>query len=317
MTERRRHGSEPETERLPRDLFEQITSVRLRRPQTVSEQAARRLRPEPLTKDGRFAVLVADQPARQALAAGSDSLALGNRHSFLSRIVFALTAGGLDGVAATTDVIEELLIICHLLEQRGHPRILDGKLLIASMNPGGAAGSVWEIDSRFTSFVPQTVAALRLHGVRLTLRLAAAEARSADAVAACATAITELNALGLAVFLDATPVRKADGRWRTLREPADLVKLAGLASALGDSSLGLWLALPFCEGFAAVAAATTLPLLVSTGADVTEAGQCVEEVKAAVNSGPNVRGALLPASVLFLEGAADAVKAISRTVHGA
>ncbi|MDI6858241.1 MAG: hypothetical protein QME71_08020 [Dehalococcoidia bacterium] len=302
-------------ERLPRDLFEEITGVRLRRPQTVSEQAGRRLRPEPLTKDGRLALLVADQPARQALASGGDPLALSDRYSFLSRIVFALTAGGLDGVAATTDVIDELLIVCHLLEERGHPRILDGKLLIASMNPGGAAGSVWEIDSRFTSFVPQTVAVLRLDGARLTLRLTASETRSADAVAACAAAITELNALGLTVFLDAAPVQKADGRWRTLREPADLVKLAGLASALGDSSLGLWLALPYCEGFAAVAAATTLPLFVSTGADVTDAGQCVEETQAAMRAGPNARGALLAASVLFLEGAADAVKAVARAVR--
>lgn len=309
-------GREPQGEGLlSRELFEGITQVRLRHPQAVAEQAAKRLRPELPTRDGKLTLLAADQPARQAIAVAGDPLALGDRYRFFSSVVFALTTAGLDGVVGTTDVIEDLLILCHLMERRGEPPLLNDKLLVAAMNPGGAAGTVFEIESRFTSFVPQTVAALRLDGARLTLRIAASEARSADAVAACAAAITELNALGLTVFLEAGAVQKADGRWRTLKEPADLIKLVGLASALGDSSLGLWLAVPYCDDFASVSGATTLPILLSTGAEVAEAAQAVQEVEAAMSAGANVRGALLAANVLFLEDGPESAAAVAHAVH--
>jgi hypothetical protein len=310
-------GQEPQREGpLSRELFAAVTEVRLRRPHTAEEQAAKRLRPDIEVLDGKLTLLAADQPARQEIAVAGDPLALGDRYSYLSRIVLALTTAGIDGVVGTTDVIEDLLILCHLMEQRGEPPLLDQKLLVASMNPGGVAGSVFEIEAPFTSFVPQTVAALRLDGAKLTLRIAAGEPRSAGAIAACAVAITELNALGLTVFLEAALLRKADGRWRTLREAADLVKLVGLASALGDSSLRLWLAVPYCDDFAAVSAATTLPLLVSAGGEAGEAATAVAEVEAAMRAGANVRGALLAANVLFLDGGLETAAAVSRAVHG-
>ena len=44
-----------------------------------------------------------------------------------------------------------------------------------------------------------------------------------------------------------------------------LARLAGVASALGDSSRYLWLKLPYCEGYETVARATTLPILLLGG----------------------------------------------------
>src|SRR5947208_9378426 len=49
-----------------------------------------------------------------------------------------------------------------------------------------------------------------------------------------------------------------------------LARLAGVASALGDSSRYLWLKLPYCEDYEVVARSTTLPILLLGGESAGE-----------------------------------------------
>ena len=100
-----------------------------------------RVRPDALTgSTGRLMLVAADHPARGALRAGDDALAMADRCRLLDRLSVALSRPGVDGVLGTADVIEDLLLL----------GALDGKVVIGSMNRGGLAGTVFEIDDRFT-----------------------------------------------------------------------------------------------------------------------------------------------------------------------
>jgi DhnA family fructose-bisphosphate aldolase class Ia len=84
-----------------------------------------------------------------------------------------------------------------------------------------------------------------------------------------------------------------------VKTAAALARLAGVASALGDSSRLLWLKLPYCEDFAIVARATTLPILLLGGESAGDASVFLRQLDSAMKAGPNVRGALVGRNVLY------------------
>ena len=115
----------------------------------------RRQQPAGLVGDtGRLLLVAADHPARGALRAGDDALAMGDRAELLGRLVRALERPGVDGVLGTADILEDLLLL----------GALDGKVVIGSMNRGGLAGTVFEIDDRFTGYDAAAIAARWLPG---------------------------------------------------------------------------------------------------------------------------------------------------------
>ena len=85
-------------------------------------------------------LVAADHTARGFLRAGSDAMAMADRFRLLERLSVALSRPGVDGVLGTADIIEDLLLM----------GALEGKVVIGSMNRGGLAGTVFEIDDRFT-----------------------------------------------------------------------------------------------------------------------------------------------------------------------
>jgi DhnA family fructose-bisphosphate aldolase class Ia len=78
-----------------------------------------------------------------------------------------------------------------------------------------------------------------------------------------------------------------------------LARIAGVASALGDSSRYLWLKLPYCDGYDAVARATTLPILLLGGESAGSPAPFLNQLASALAAGPNVRGALVGRNVLY------------------
>jgi DhnA family fructose-bisphosphate aldolase class Ia len=301
----------------PRALFEAITDVRLRRPEVVAAEAARRKRRDVLAPDSKLTILAADHPARRLTNVGSDPVAMGDRYQYLGRILRVIASDEFDGVMATTDVIEELFIVSHLVREAGSPPFLDGKVMLGCMNRGGLAGTVFEMDDRFTSFTPDSIAALRLDAAKMMFRLADNDPGSLDTIASCAEAISKLNALGISTFLEPLAVQKTEGRWKTLKEPTALIKVIGVASALGGSSLRLWLKIPYCHDFEQVARATTLPILMLGGEAAGDPTGILEEFAAGMRAGSNVRGALVGRNVLF-PGDDDPLAtamAVQRIVH--
>ena len=301
----------------PVGLFRAITEVRVCRPEVVAEEAATRQRREVLAPDGRLTVLAADHPARGVTNVGADPLAMGDRYQYLGRVLRVISSEEFDGVMATTDIVEELFIANRLVREAGGPGFLDGKVILGCMNRGGLAGTAFEMDDRFTSFTPGRIAALRLDGAKLMFRLADDEPGSLETILGCVQTITELNALGIPVFLEPLAVRKADGRWKTVKEAAAIIRVVNIASALGDSSLNLWLKIPYCDDYERVARATTLPILMLGGEAAGDPTGILQEFAIGMRAGPNVRGALVGRNILFpgLDDPVATAMAVQRIVH--
>ena len=284
---------------LPASVLAKITEVRVTDTRCAARSANSRQRRSSLTLDGKLNILAADHPARRVTKVGDDSLRMADRHGYLARIVRVLQSDVVDGVMATMDVLEDLLILHHLILEAGGPGLLDNRLLIASLNRGGLAGASWEMDDPVTGPSPATCAALKLDGAKLLLRICDEETASLDTMLYCSEAISEMNALGLPTFLEPLPVVKDKNNYKVVKTAEALARIVGVASALGDSSRDLWLKLPYCENYEVVAGATTLPILLLGGESVGDATPLLREIAAGLAAGSNVRGALVGRNVLY------------------
>ncbi len=284
---------------LPDSLMAGLTEARVADPELPVRTAASRVRRERLAPTGRLNILAADHPARRITRVGENPLAMADRHDYLARILRVLIAPGVDGLMATMDILEDLLAISAFVAEAGGPPFLDNKLLIASLNRGGLAGSSWELDDPITGASPAACVAWNLDGAKILLRIADEEAGSLHTMLASARAITESNALRLPMFLEPLPVVRTAKGWTVCKDREALARIAGVASALGDSSRYLWLKLPYCEGYDTVARATSLPILLLGGESAGQASPFLREMAAALGAGPNVRGALVGRNVLY------------------
>ena len=284
----------------PISVFDRVTEVRVRRPQLILQEAARRQRRADLAPQGRLVLLAADHPARMLTAVGENPIAMGDRHQYLGRILRIISVPGIDGVIATTDIIEDLLIINALIREAGGPSFLDQRVLLGSMNRSGLAGSAWETDDRLTCFTPDSLEDLGLDGGKVVVRICPEEPELTNrTLEYCSRAIRGSNERGLPVFVEPVPVAKVDGRLRLRRTVPDIVKVIGVASALGDSSRGLWLEVPYIDGFERVARSTSLPLFVVAGGVPDDPTPMLSQFSDAVRARTNVRGGLIGRSVLF------------------
>lgn len=277
-------------------LLTRLTDIRVQDPEYAFRAATSRERRTSLTLDGKLNILAADHPARRVTGVGGNPLGMADRHDYLARIVRVLMGSAVDGVMATMDIIEDLLILNDL---SGHESFLKEKLLIASLNRGGLAGSRWEMNDPMTGASPAACSSWKLDGAKILMRICDEEADSLKTMVASAGAITELNALGIPTFLEPLPVVKSEKGYKVVKNAEALAKIVGVASALGDSSRLLWLKLPYCENYAVVARATTLPILLLGGESVGDPTAFLREVAAGMSASANVRGALVGRNVLY------------------
>ncbi len=302
---------------LPASALAKVTEARINDPERALFAATKRTRRDRLTRDGRLNILAADHPARRVTGVGDNPIAMADRHDYLARITRALMSDQVDGVMATMDIIEDLLVLDDLLREAGGQTLLDDKLIIASLNRGGLAGSVWEMDDPMTGATARTCAEWNLDGAKILMRLCDDEPASLKTMLASAQAINETNSLKLPMFLEPLPVVKTDKGYKVAKTAEALAKIVGVASALGDSSRYLWLKLPYCENYEIVARATTLPILLLGGEAVGDAAPLLREIAAGLAAGENVRGALVGRNVLY-PGAEDPLgvaEAAGRIIH--
>jgi hypothetical protein len=284
---------------LPDRLLARLTETRIDDPEFAWNAAQARVRRKRLAPDGRLNLLAADHPARDVTKVGQQPLAMADRRDYLARILRVLSCERVDGIMATMDILEDLLTIDGYLREAGAPTLLDNRLLIASLNRGGLAGSSWELDDPMTGATPGACQAWHMDGVKTLLRVDQTEPASLKTMLACAQAINECNALHLPMFLEPLPVTKTTGGYAVSKTPEALARLAGVASALGDSSRYLWLKLPYCDNYQTVARATTLPILLLGGESAGDPAQFLQQLESAMSAGPNVRGALVGRNVLY------------------
>ena len=291
------------------DHMQALTDLRVNKPERVFEIAKERSRRPQLTTDGKLNIIACDHPARRVTAIGDFPFAMADRQDYLGRMVRVLANDACDGIMATMDILEELLLLQEITGQR----FLDNKLMVGSINRGGLDKSLWEMDDPGTGITPETCAEWNLDGAKLLLRLCDDDQYSLKTVQMCADMITRLNAQKLPTFLEPLPVENTPAGFRVIKKAEDLCKITGVASALGDSSRYLWLKLPFCEQFEHVAKSTTLPILLLGGDATGEPSETVDTIRQAMRAGHNVRGVMLGRNALY-PGAADPLD-VAREIH--
>ena len=283
-------------------ILNAITDVRVNNPAVVLEEAKKRVRRKALTRDGRLTILAADQAAGLVSGVKGEPVAMGDRLESLGRVLRVIALSDFDGMVATPDLVEDLLIVNHLVKGKGGPGFLDEKVILGSMGLPG------EMDDRFASFTAEAIERMRLDGAKLTFRLEEDEIASDRNIERCAEAIVELNRLGVPVFLEALPVKM---------DAEALVKIISIAPALGDSSARTWLMAPYCQGYERVARTTTLPILMVDDEAPGDPRDMLEGFAQGMRSGANVRGVSVGREVL-LPGRDDPLAvamAIYKVVH--
>jgi len=284
---------------LPPARLDAITEARVRRPRMVAQEAKRRRRRPGLSPDGRLILAALDHPGRGVNEIGGDPLAMGDRHQYLARARRALDDPDLDGVMATADVLEELLILSALERAETGRGFLDGRVLVGSMNRGGVQGAVFEMDDAFTAMSAARIAELGLEGGKMMYRFDPQDPGSGRTIHACARALNELRRHRLAGFLEPLGVMKTGSGWAPAKDAATLVRHCGIAAALGDSSLHLWLKIPIVDGLERVCRATTLPLLLLGGPARGTAEETLADFARGFAAGPRVRGAIVGRNLLY------------------
>lgn len=303
---------------MPASVLDEITDVRVDHPRWVMKEARKRKRRKRLTADGRLVLAAVDHPARGVTEIRGDALAMGDRHQYLARTRRVLEDPELDGVMATPDVLEELLILSHLERRRTGQGFLDGRVLVGSMNRGGLAGSAFEMDDTFTSMSAARIAELGFDGGKMMYRLDPQDPASGRTIQACAEALNDLGAHGLPGFLEPLGVVKQGQGYTPAKDAATLVRQCGIAAGLGDSSMHLWLKVPIVDDLARVCRATTLPLLLLGGPARGTAAETLRDFAGGLAAGARVRGAIIGRNLLF-PGDADPLplsRALTSLVHG-
>jgi Cgl0159-like len=238
------------------DRVAEIVETRVRRPDAIAVAAARRTRPPSLVGGrGRLMLVAADHPARGALRAGDRPLAMADRANLLERLCLALSRPGVDGVLGTADILEDLLLL----------GAIDGKVAIGSMNRGGLAGTVFEIDDRFTGYDAATIAAMNLDGGKMLLRIDPEDPATAPTLEACGRAVTELAGHRLVAMVEPFISHRVDGRVRNDLSPEAMIRAITVSSGLGGTSAYTWLKVPVVDAMERVMAASTLPALLLGG----------------------------------------------------
>ncbi|OAH09660.1 Cgl0159 family (beta/alpha)8-fold protein [Streptomyces jeddahensis] len=268
-----------------------IVSVRARQPETIAEAAAHRTRRPLIGESGRLMIVAADHPARGALGVGDRRLAMANRADLLERLCIALSRPGVDGVLATADILEDLLLL----------GVLDNKIVMGSLNRGGLAGASFEMDDRFTGHRPQDIQRLRFDAGKLLLRIDYDDPGSLTTLQSTARAIDDMAALRLPVFVEPFISRRVDGAVRNDLSAEAVTRSIAIASGLAGTSAYTWLKLPVTENpddMAQVLETSTLPVVLLGGEVGRDQESAYEKWRKALRQ-PTVQGLVVGRSLLY------------------
>ncbi|MEU9913968.1 deoxyribose-phosphate aldolase [Streptomyces sp. NPDC051001] len=267
-----------------------LASLRARHPEAIAEAAARRARRPLLGDSGRLMIVAADHPARGALGVRDRPLAMADRADLLERLCIALSRPGVDGVLATADILEDLLLL----------GVLENKVVMGSMNRGGLAGAAFELDDRFTGHRAQDLARLRFDAGKLLLRIDFDDPGSLTTLESTARAIDDMAAHRLPLFVEPFLSRRLGGRVVNDLSPEAVTRSIAIASGLGGTSAYTWLKLPVThdpDDMAEVLDASTLPAVL-LGGEVDDQEAAYERWRKALRL-PTVQGMVVGRSLLY------------------
>lgn len=280
----------------------EIPEIRMYEPQRIA-QALESRKPVELKKGDKLMIIACDHPARGALGAGSDDMAMASRIDVLERCVEALSRPGVNGFLGTADMIEDLTLL----------GALDGKLVYGSMNRVGLRGSKFEMDDQFNCYDPDGIEKARLDGGKTLTRICLEDPATANTLKATADAINAMSDRGLVTMIEPFMSKWVDGSVVNDLTPDAVIKSMAIASGLGRTSAYTWLKLPCVDDMERVMEAATLPSLILGGEVSKDADVTLEKWHVALQQ-PNVFGLVIGRSLLFPTDG-DVTRAVDNTVE--
>lgn len=264
-----------------------ITELRARNPGAIDRAWRHRTTRPTVRGNGRLMIVAADHPARGAVAVGSRPTAMNSRTDLLDRLRAALADPGVDGVLATADILDDLVLL----------GALEDKVVFTSMNRGGLAGAAFELDDRMTAGTAAAAAAARMNGGKMLCRIDLADAGTVTTLEACARAVDELASHGLIAMVEPFMSTRVDGRVRNDLSPDAVIKSIHIGQGLGSTSAYTWMKLPVVEEMDRVMESTTLPTLL-LGGDPADPDETYASWEKALGL-PSVRGLIVGRTLLY------------------
>lgn len=275
---------------ISREQLAELAGIRARRPEAIAEAARGRKRRAEFDSGRGLFLLTADHPGRGVLQVGADPVAIGNRAAFLGRLLQALEHPAVDGITATPDVVEDLLLL----------GALEDKVVLGSMNRSGLSGSTWELDDRFSAYGPASISTSNLDGGKMLLRIDLKDPGSNETIEACAAAVSSLARSKVRSVIEPLPAVNEGGRIHISNDPEAMIRAISVASGLGDTSAYTWLAIPATGDVERVTGATTLPVMI-LGGDPGLDPAVIEERWRRALAQPQVRGLIGGRTLLYPE----------------
>lgn len=270
------------------EQFAGLIETRAQNPDAILDAARSRRRRSHLDDGSGLLLVAADHTGRGIVGAGDRPLAIGDRRDLLGRLVTILEHPAVDGVMATADIIDELLLL----------GALHDKVVVGSMNRGAFLGSVWEMDDRFNCYDTEGIVENNLDGGKMLLRIDPQDPGTNPTIEACGKAVNELGRARVMAMVEPLPYTSEAGKRRLVTDTEALVKVVSAASAMGSTSAYTWLKLPAVDDMETVMAATTMPTLLLGGDPGKEAGAVFAKWEKALAS-PQVRGLVAGRAFLY------------------
>jgi DhnA family fructose-bisphosphate aldolase class Ia len=280
----------------------ELNEIRSRDPGRIRRLLAARRKRELLGPDGKLMIIACDHPARGALSAAGRPTAMASRTDLLNRLVTALTRPGVDGLLATADIAEDLLML----------GVLEEKLVFASVNRGGLQGAVFEMDDRNTGYDVRGTIDAGYEGAKMLLRIDLEDPGTVATLERCGHAVSELNRAELIAMLEPFMSGRFGGKIVNDLSADAVIKSVHIAQGLGASSAYTWMKLPVVHEMERVMDATTLPTLLLGGDPDSAPDETYAEWQAALAL-PSVRGLVVGRTMLY-PADDDVAKAVDTAV---
>src|SRR3981189_292548 len=267
--------------------YAEVTDLRAADPGAVERAWQKRTTRPTMRGNGRLLIVAAAPPSRGPLAVGSRPTAMNSRTDLLDRLRAALADPGVDGVLATADILDDLVLL----------GALEDKVVFSSMNRGGLAGAQFELDDRMTAATAAATAAARMNGGKMLCRIDLDDAGTVSTLEACARAIDELASHGLIAMVEPFMSTRVDDRVRNDLSPDAVIKSIHIGQGLGSTSAYTWMKLPVVDEMDRVMESTTMPTLLLGGdpADPDAAFATWEKAPGL----PSVRGLIVGRTLLY------------------
>ncbi len=279
-----------------------LNEVRYRDPHRIKQLLAVRSRREIFDTAGQLMIIACDHPARGALGAQGNASAMGNRTELLGRLQTALARPGVDGLLATADIAEDLLLL----------GALEDKLVFSSLNRGGLQGSTFEIDDRNTGYDVRGTLESRFDGIKMLTRIDLDDPGTVATLETQGRIITEANRAELIALVEPFLSSRVNGRIVNDLSADAVIKSVAIAQGLGASSAYTWMKLPVVPEMERVMDSTTLPTLLLGGDPDTDPQETYASWQAALAL-PSVRGLVVGRTLLY-PGDDDVAAAVDTAV---